>query len=379
MHEKAARDFSESIKFKPRLASTWVSRGKAWLQASNGRASAESDFRHALELEPENVDAFLGLGELFLQGGDAAQAMTNFNRAVEANPALPASLVARAQARLRLRDVDGAKADADDALRRGSRDPAAIVARGRARLSTGDIGGAQGDFEEVVKKAPKYAPGYVGLGSVLRERGTPDKAIVEFNRAIAIDPLLPEAWQHRGNAERDRGQLERAMSDLTNAIALDPSDPYLRLDRGVLFGNQGAWSQAQAEYHQGLALRPTRPDWFQQRLWHARTKSGEAAAAREEFASFVRSRPPSTPGRLAPKINDFLSGKLSEEEFLSLLERTEFSRIAIAEGYFFAGEKALAEGRTARAAELLKRCLKTGALTSSGYSSAEIELRALSR
>ena len=64
------------------------------------------------------------------------------------------------------------------------------------------------------------------------------------------------------------------MSDLTRAIALDPADPYLRLDRGVLYGNQGDWSQAQAEYHQGLALRPTRPDWFQQRLWHARTKGG---------------------------------------------------------------------------------------------------------
>jgi len=197
--------------------------------------------------------------------------------------------------------------------------------------------------------------------------------------ASSLDPRLADAWARRGNAERDLGRLERAIADLNNAVALDPSDPYLRLDRGVLFGNQGSWSQAQAEYHQGLALHPTRPDWFQQRLWHARTKAGEAAAALEEFRSYVRSRPATTPGRLAPKINDLLVGKLSEEEFLSLLERTEYSRIAIAEGYFFAGEKALAEGRTARAAELLRRCLKTGAVTSQGYSSAEIELRTISK
>jgi len=100
---------------------------------------------------------------------------------------------------------------------------------------------------------------------------------------------------------------------------------------------------------------------------------------REEFATWVRERPESMPGRLAPKINSFLVGKLSEEEFLALLERTEFSRIAIAEGYFFAGEKALLEGRKARAAELFQRCLKTGARTSQGYSTAEVELRSLPR
>ena len=83
-------------------------------------------------------------------------------------------------------------------------------------------------------------------------------------------------------------------------------------------------------------------------------------------------------GKLAPKINDFLLGRTTEAEFLALLERDVFSRQAIAEGYFFAAEKALAEGRTARAVELLKRCLSTGALTTSGYSTADVELKALS-
>ena len=99
----------------------------------------------------------------------------------------------------------------------------------------------------------------------------------------------------------------------------------------------------------------------------------------EEFQAWLRERPESIPGKLAPKINNFISGKLSEDEFLALLERTEYSRFAIAEGDFVAGEKALLEGRTARATELLKRCLKTGALTSPGYSTAEVELRALAK
>jgi hypothetical protein len=146
----------------------------------------------------------------------------------------------------------------------------------------------------------------------------------------------------------------------------------------VCYGNRGDWAASQAEFRKGLAFGPTRPDWFRERLWQARSKGGEATQAREEFAAWVAQRPDSIPGKLAPKINAFLVGKISEEEFLTLLERTEYSRIAIAEGYFFAGEKALLEGRKERAVELFKRCLKTGARTSQGYSTAEIELRALS-
>ena len=383
MHEKAIRDFTESIRFKPRDAATWVWRGKAWLESARirnndgDRGQAEADFRHVLVLDPANADAFAGLGEVYMLAGDSAQALANFTRAVEASPGDPAPILARAWARLRLRDSEGAMADASEAIRRGSPDPAALIVRGRARSSAGDIGGAQRDFEEVVAKAPRYAPGHVGIGDILRERGKAEAALAEYDQAIALDPLLAEAWHHRGNAYRDLGRLDKAMADLTWAIAIDPVDPYLYLDRGVLHCNLGAWKKALMEFRQGLALRPIRADWFRQRIWLARTKAGEADAAIEEFKAYLQSRHEGTPGRLAPKINDFLVGRVSEEDFLGLLERTEYSRAAIAEGYFIAAEKALAEGRKERAVELLRRCLKTGAVTTSGYSTAEAELRAL--
>jgi tetratricopeptide (TPR) repeat protein len=217
------------------------------------------------------------------------------------------------------------------------------------------------------------------MGDVLRERGNSAQAVVRYDDALQLDPGLADAYSHRGNAERDLGQEDKAVQDLSRALELDPADPYLRLDLGVCYGNLGNWATAEAEFRAGLTLRPSRPDWFRERLWLARSKRGEAAQALEEFQAWLRERPESIPGRLAPKINNFIAGKISEEDFLALLERTEYSRIAIAEGYFVAGEKALLEGRTARATELLKRCLKTGAVTSQGYSTAEVELRALTK
>ncbi|MBI3858363.1 MAG: tetratricopeptide repeat protein, partial [Planctomycetes bacterium] len=385
MHDKAVHDFSEAIRFKPRLASCRVWRGRAWLEAARARggeperAQAAADFRHALELEPSTIDALLGLGEVSLLAGDPAEAMLNFTRAVDSSPGQAPALLARARANLRLRNPQAALADAGEALRRGSRDPAALVARGRARCETGDIGGAQADFEEAAAKHPRFAPALSGLGDVLRERGTPERAVAEYDRALALDPGFAQAYRQRGNAERERGRLDKALADLDKAISMDASDPFLYFDRGAVFCDQGAWVRAQEEFRKGLALRPTRPDWFQQRLWLARSKAGEAAAALEDLRTFVKERPAGTAGRLAPKINDLLLGSLSEEEFISLLERTEFSRPAIAEGYFFAGEKALIEGRTARAEELLRRCLRTGALTTAGYSTAAVELRSLSK
>jgi tetratricopeptide (TPR) repeat protein len=386
MHEKAIRDFSESLKFRPRLASLWVSRGKAWLEAVReqglkadaARTQAEGDFRHALELDPAHADAFVGLGELTLLAGDPAKAMPHFAKAVELAPASAPVVLARALAKFRTKDNEGAVADAEQALRLGSQDPAAKTVRARARCNAGDVGAAQSDIEEVLSKHPRYAPAFVALGDVFRERGNPERAVLEYGKAIGLDARMAEAYHQRGNAERDQGRLENAMKDLSKALLLDPTDPFLYFDRGVCCSNQGAWGQAQAEFRQGIALKPARADWFWQRLWLARTKSGEAEQAIEELRTYVQGRPDGSAGKLAPKINDLLLGRLSDAEFVVLLERTEFSRKAIAEGYFFAAEKALAEGRKARGEELLKRCLRTGSLTSSGYSTAEVELRSIS-
>jgi tetratricopeptide (TPR) repeat protein len=391
MQEKAVHDFSEAIKLRPRQPALWVSRGRATLDAARdllrrgdgdrstpAQAQAVADFRRALELDPAAYEAALGLGDAFLLMGDVAAAMTEFGRGVELGAGAPAAHLARGWARLRTQDREGALADAEEALRREPRNPAAQVLRGRARCASGDVGGAQADFEETLAKRPGFAPALVGLGDVRRERGEPSRAIEEYGRALRANPALAEAYSHRGNAHRDLGETDRAIEDLRKAAELDPRDPYIRLDLGVCYGNRGDWAAAQAEFRKGLAFGPTRPDWFRERLWLARSKAGEAAQAREEFAAWVAQRPASIPGRLAPKINAFLIGSMSEEEFLTLLERTEYSRIAIAEGYFFAAEKALLEGRKARAVELFKRCLNTGARTSQGCSTAEIELRALS-
>jgi tetratricopeptide (TPR) repeat protein len=386
MAEKAIRDYSEALKVRPRLASLWTSRGEAGVEAAREqglkgeslRAQAENDFRHALELDPAHADAFAGLAEAALLAGKPAEAMTHFSKAVELTPTSPVAVLARALAKLRTKDNDGAIADADEALRRGSQDPAAKVVRARARCNAGDVGAAQAEIEDVIRKHPRYAPAFVALGDVYRERGNPDRAVTEYGKALALDPRMAEAYHQRGNAERDRGRIEDALQDLSRAAALDPSDPFLFFDRGVCLGNQSAWDLAQVEFRRGLALKPGRADWFWQRLWLMRTKAGEAEQALEELRAYVEGRPEGSAGRLAPKMNDLLLGRLPEADFLALLERTEFSRKAIAEGYFFAAEKALADGRKERAVELFKRCLKTGALTTSGYSTAEIELRSLS-
>jgi tetratricopeptide (TPR) repeat protein/predicted Ser/Thr protein kinase len=392
MHEKAILDFTEAIKFRPREARLRIHRGKAFLESARdllrkgrrdilttAQSQAVAEFRHARELDASLVDAPLGLAQAALLMGDTTEAMAEFGRAVDISAGSPVPLVTRAWARLRIQDREGALADAEEALRRESRDPAARVARGRARLASADLGGAQADFEETLARHPRYAAAVVGIGDVLRERGDSAQAVVRYDQALNLDPELADAYSHRGNAERDLGQEDKAVQDLSRALELDPSDPYLRLDLGVCYGNLGNWAAAEAEFREGLKLGPSRPDWFWERLWLARSKRGEAAQALDEFRAWLRERPDSTPGKLAPKINNFIAGKLSEDEFLALLERTEYTRIAIAEGYFVAGEKALIEGRTARATELLKRCLKTGAITSQGYSTAEIELRALTK
>lgn len=387
MGEKAVRAFTEALKFRPRQASVWASRGAAWLQSarylrgerdeSKAKAAivqALADLRRAATLEPDEGATLLVLGQAYLQAGNLEEALKSYQRAIDAGKDQPAPYVARAWAKLRGQDADGALADAATALRLGSLDPAAKVVRGRARCVEGDVGGARSDFEEVLAKDPSQIRALVGLGDVERERGNPSGAITYYGRALKIDPGLGEAYLHRGAAERDLGQGPEALDDETRGIELEPTDPVYYFERGVTRCNQEAWSPAEEDFRQALSLRPARPERFWLRLWLVRARRGDPAGARGELAALIKGRAETPAGGLQWRISDFLVGTLSEKEFLATLERTEFSRKSIAEGYFFAGEQALVEGRIPAAQELLRRCLKTGAFVAPGYSTGGAEL-----
>jgi hypothetical protein len=119
---------------------------------------------------------------------------------------------------------------------------------------------------------------------------------------------------------------------------------------------------------------PTDPWSFWMRIWLARTRIGEQAAAAEELSSFADDLASTNPESLSSQIVGLVLGKLPMPNFLESLNRLPHSRNDKARAYFYAGERAMAHGDGLMARELLIRCAKEKAMTSPEASTAAAEL-----
>ncbi len=80
-------DCLESMEGQPEFeASIRLNLGMVYFQVGN-HEDAEGEFQRVLEIEPENVDVFLALGNIKLTRGDIAGAIREFERVLELDPA----------------------------------------------------------------------------------------------------------------------------------------------------------------------------------------------------------------------------------------------------------------------------------------------------
>jgi hypothetical protein len=165
---------------------------------------------------------------------------------------------------------------------------------------------------------------------------------------------------------------------LERALKLDLGNPWIYYDRAVYACNRQDWGDALTDFRKGLARMPFDPWPFWMGVWLCRTRLGEADGAREELATCAGEVASSNPDRLTSKIARLALGQLSVRTFLEELARVPRTRGEAARGYFYAAERALADGDPASAADLLGRCAKARAVTSAEDSIAAAELRVLS-
>jgi tetratricopeptide (TPR) repeat protein len=390
MEARATNSLNEAIKYRPKLASLLVYRGIAQLQESRRlrrgsdaekairlRSLAMDDFRAARDLDPSDPGAHCGLGDACLEAGEGSLAAAHFTQALSMSPRYSAALIGRARARLREGDAARALADAEEALRVGSVDPRAYVVRGRARCSHEDLGGALSDLSRALELDPREPEALVGLGDLKRERGDAGGAIEDYGRALAIDPASGEAFHHRANARRDLGQAEAAVADLDRALKFDSGNPWIHYDRAVCSCDRGDWLEALSDLRKGLARMPLDPFPFWMAIWVARSRSGESGAAGEELAMLAGEVLAAEPQKLPSKVVRMALGQIGVRAFMEELDRVPRRRDETARGYFYAAERALADGDRSSARDLFGRCLKAKAVTAPEDSMAAAEVRAL--
>jgi len=118
-HQAAVQDFSAALQLDPQNGEAYAGRGLAQLERDSLQ-EALSDCDLAVTLAPEHAPAYVCRARAYLRLGQPVQVSTNASRALEINPDMAEAYLVRAQLAEEAGDIEAAAADYRAAL---SRDP----------------------------------------------------------------------------------------------------------------------------------------------------------------------------------------------------------------------------------------------------------------
>lgn len=169
------------------LATAYKNRANA-LDDKGQYEQALEDYDRAVEINPQDAEAFNGRGTTFIAQDRYRLALDDFDRAIRINPASPVALANRCFARAVLGELEPALSDCNEALRIRQKYPGAHASRAITYL-----------------KLKRY-----------------DDAIADYTALLMSQPDNPYALFGRGVARRMKGDARGGDGDITSATSIKP-------------------------------------------------------------------------------------------------------------------------------------------------------------
>jgi tetratricopeptide (TPR) repeat protein len=164
-HAKAEERIRSALAARPEAAVFHELNGRVLKAAGKPPEQAREAFDRALELDPAEVEAVLGLAELAAQAGEVDAALTLYDRAAELDP----------------------------------KHSVAALAAAKLELGAGRTAAARQRFEAILVKRPREASASIELARILAEQG-------EFE--ASLDQARRAEWLHAPEAEETLAWIE---------------------------------------------------------------------------------------------------------------------------------------------------------------------------
>ncbi len=235
---------SESAPDRIKAANGLLAKGKV--------SEAEMEYQSANRIKPA-ADAYVGLGDIALKGGDKQKAKIEYQKALELEPHSGAALRQMGIIRLEQSDVVGANSDLSRALVVNPHDK--VASKHLIDL-----------WQKQVTHSPDSANSHLGLARAHQLSGDLQSAQSEYRKVVEIDPNnanLPAARQSfklalaRQEAQRSveaarglesAGAIQEAHARVSEAVKLCPGDSSFKLYQAQLSEKLGMNNEAHAAY-----------------------------------------------------------------------------------------------------------------------------------
>ena len=200
------------------------------------REEARRAFERALDIDPESVEARIGLGEVLISGED----MEGGSNSVHPN-------VTRAEQLL------------FEALERDPKRSRAHLVMGLIRRWQGRLSDSKIELEAAIALDPNQASGHRQLGVTLMFLGQPKAAIPQLEKSTRLsphDPFIALNYNALGRCHLFMGHVDQAIDLLRKARATSPRYYFIHLNLAAALGLRGDLNEARAALAEGVKLRP---------------------------------------------------------------------------------------------------------------------------
>ena len=297
MHSGKASDAVSTLqgvlKEDPDNAVAHYQLGMAFEQIGNTNR-AEPEWRDAVRLRPEIVEAHRALAEVAIRRGDAGGLAQEADQIIAIQPGAPDGYLLRAVAETDRKQYAPAEEDIKRSLERESNNPSAYVQMGNLRMAENQLPEAQKAYQQALDQDPNSTDALGGLLNVDLKQGSADKAVAtakaqlakypknagfhimlgqilldhkkdfsgaeqEFKQAADIDPKSADAMLKLGVAQNARGASDQALQTCIEGSKINPREIGFYQLAGGIYESKKDWEHAKQQYQKVLEIQPDDP------------------------------------------------------------------------------------------------------------------------
>lgn len=335
---------------------------RGWIMLTLDRAGeARAAFDDAVKLDPRNVTALVGQGEVLYADGRYTEALTRFDEAVTKDPVGIPPLIGAAKTKIALERLADAKAQLTAARARAPKDMNVALWLAKAEEALGNKSVAEklyGDAVDLTDPAnPDAIQAYAAYASFLASQGKAADAQAKLDQARSKLPDTAALQRAFGDVAATQGHFDEALGHFQAALEKNPNDLGTRFRLGVTYRRMNKIDLAAKEFDQIVAVDKEYPGIALERGLLFET-SGDVQKALEQFQSAYAKAPKDVD--LMLRVGAAYVSIGETEKALPLLTKVREQRPNSAEASHFIGRAYLKQGglESAAAMRYLQRAVE---------------------
>lgn len=252
--QEAEAYYRQAIQLAPDNAQAWHFFGGLAYQVGNAGTSIEL-LKRAAELEPRNAEYWLQLGLLLEEQQRLSEAATCYQRVLQLAPDQLEAAIKLGGLLSHARQY----ADSVEVYRRALQHHAASgdlhFLLGDALFALERKGEAAECYSRAIEQMPMHAAAHSNLGNALHSQRKYAEATAAFRRALDLAPQRAEIHNNLGNVLRDQSRVDEAIEAYHNALRIDSNLAEAHNGLGVCLREKMRIDEAVVCFQRACALK----------------------------------------------------------------------------------------------------------------------------